>query len=201
MPSVRKNKIQVPVNSDAWNLTPDLATMADTTNAPIKVASAAERDALASPANGDKVIRTDLPGAPFETYDTGSSSWQEPWVDFGAPVAIAGSWTTSGSFKGIRLGSRYLVTATVQLIRTTSTLSLPGGSVAYTNLGIFIPAEARASSSVPITLTNYISGNGASDLIQTYINIVSGEIQVRGYPGAVSWVTAAQINFQLVYMT
>ncbi|MDQ5861282.1 MAG: hypothetical protein M3536_03360 [Actinomycetota bacterium] len=61
MPQTRANKITVPVNSDAYNLTTDLAAMADSANVVIRVSSAAERDALVKVA-GLCVTRSDLGG-------------------------------------------------------------------------------------------------------------------------------------------
>lgn len=59
MPNTRKNKIQVPSNSDAWNLVPDLTTMADTANPVVPVVNDAERDAIPSPGTGMVIARLD----------------------------------------------------------------------------------------------------------------------------------------------
>lgn len=199
MPQTRKNKIQVPLNSDAYNLVPDLTTMADTANVFPKVASASERNGLTSPVNGDKVVRTDLPGAPIETYD--GTNWLEGWIDFGAPLNIAGNWTTTGRFWGIRLGARTLVTGVAQFARTTSTLSLPGGGVSYVNFGQFIPTAALSGLGGPqIGMTLFTTGNGMSDLIEALINPATGEFNVRGATGTVSWVIAGQTSFHVTYM-
>jgi hypothetical protein len=71
MPQTRPNKGVAPVNSDAYNLTPDLAALIDSLNVVIKVSSQAERDALPSSVKtaGCIVVRTDLYGAPLERYD------------------------------------------------------------------------------------------------------------------------------------
>lgn len=61
MPQTRPNKVQVPVNSDGYNLTQDLAKLGDTANVVIPVASQAERDALTK-AVGLCVTRGDLNG-------------------------------------------------------------------------------------------------------------------------------------------
>jgi|SRR5690349_5303316 len=200
MPQTRKNKIQVPLNSDAYNLVPDLTTMADTANVFPKVASASERNGLTSPVNGDKVVRTDLPGAPLETYN--GTAWQEDWIDFGAPVALAGNWTVSGHFWGQRYGARIFVTGAVLIGRITSTLSLTGGGVSYTNLGQIIPSAACGTGGSFPSLQKllFLSGNGASDLVEANINLGTGEILVRGYPGAVSWVAAANTTVDLSYV-
>jgi hypothetical protein len=81
MTQTRPNGIVVPINSDAYNLTADLAAMADKANVVIVCASQAARDSL-TVVTGMVVIRTDLPGAPFEKWDgslwrrSGSQTWQ-----------------------------------------------------------------------------------------------------------------------------
>lgn len=69
MSQVRANGIQVPTNPDNFtNLTTDLATMADTSNVVVKVASSTAQNALAKTA-GLITTRTDLPGSPIQTCD------------------------------------------------------------------------------------------------------------------------------------
>lgn len=58
MPQQRATGIQTPINSDAYNLTADLAKMADTTNVGVKCNGTAERDALVK-FQGLRVRRTD----------------------------------------------------------------------------------------------------------------------------------------------
>lgn len=48
MPQNRSNKAQTPINSDAFNLTPDLATLADTLGVIVPVANRTEADAVAT---------------------------------------------------------------------------------------------------------------------------------------------------------
>ena len=77
MPQTRWNKIKTIVNSDAYNLSGDMATEADYSNVVVPVASQAERDALVPPQGvyaGMAVARTDLPGVPIQTRD-GSGVW------------------------------------------------------------------------------------------------------------------------------
>lgn len=57
------NGIKVPTNSDAYNLTADLAVMGNAANVIIVAATAAVRDALPSKYLGMTVRRTDLGGA------------------------------------------------------------------------------------------------------------------------------------------
>jgi hypothetical protein len=48
MPQQRSNKAQTPINSDAFNLTPDLATLADTLGVIVPVADRTEADSVAT---------------------------------------------------------------------------------------------------------------------------------------------------------
>ena len=59
MTQTRPNGAKVPTNSDEYQLTQDLAAMADSLNVIIKVSSKAERDALPA-ADGWTVFRLDL---------------------------------------------------------------------------------------------------------------------------------------------
>jgi hypothetical protein len=71
MPQTRPNGIIVPVNADAFNLTADMATEADSTNVVIPVPNQTARDAL-TPHPGMPVTRADVPGQPIEIWN-GSS--------------------------------------------------------------------------------------------------------------------------------
>lgn len=72
MPQTRQNGIQVWINSDAYNLAADGATLADTSNVVIPVANQTTRDALTLH-TGLAVTRNDVPGQPIEIYN--GSSW------------------------------------------------------------------------------------------------------------------------------
>lgn len=61
MPQTRPNGTVVPINSDEYNLTPDLATMADSIHVVVPVADKAARDAL-TPFVGLEVLRLDRDG-------------------------------------------------------------------------------------------------------------------------------------------
>ncbi|AYN57811.1 minor tail protein [Arthrobacter phage Eileen] len=76
MPQTRPNGTVVPINSDEYNLTPDLATMADSIHVRTTVADKTERDLL-TPYVGLEVIRLDREGW-VQTY-TGlntASGWE-----------------------------------------------------------------------------------------------------------------------------
>ena len=88
MPQTRPNKVTVPVNSDAWNLANDLATLGDTANVVIPVANQTERDALTKKL-GLAVSRADLNGL-IEVCD--GTTWRSP-----TKIRHA-EWLNNGSF-------------------------------------------------------------------------------------------------------
>lgn len=93
MPQTRPNKITVPVNSDAWNLAGDLATLADSTQVVIPVASQTERDALTK-ANGLVVSRGDIGGL-IEVCD--GTTWHSPTKVRHAEWTNGGSYSVTGN--------------------------------------------------------------------------------------------------------
>lgn len=87
MPQTRQNGGIVPVGSDPYALTGDLAALTDSMNVNITVANQAERDAL-TPHEGMTVVRLDLNGI-IEVYINGA------WSGSGATaIATFGTgWT------------------------------------------------------------------------------------------------------------
>ena len=72
---ILQNGIEVPTNSDPYNLTADLAEMGDSINVIIPVVSKAARDALTKHI-GLTVTRLDLLGLPIQIWD--GSKWGGP---------------------------------------------------------------------------------------------------------------------------
>lgn len=199
MSTNRKNKITVPLNSDAWNLVPDLTTMADTTNVFIKVASAAERDALASPAHGDKVVRTDLAGCPIETYDSGAGAWGPQWENLGMPT-LSG-WTLTGSWYRFKFGAINLITVSMYLYRNGAQISIPGGGVTQTTIGVIAPSTAVSTPAQNISWMGFTAGAGAFDQFQCTYVPATGTLLMRGADGAaMTFDPGAQMNLQLTYV-
>jgi hypothetical protein len=90
MPQTLPNGLQVPINSDAYNLAADLATMGNSANVVFPVANQTVRDAL-TPFNGMVVFRLDT-GA-VEVYF--SSSWKPVTQATGASPYRAHCGTTT----------------------------------------------------------------------------------------------------------
>jgi hypothetical protein len=113
MPQTRPNRIQVPIGSDPYALTPDLATMADTVNPIIPVANQTERDALPVK-EGLTVIRADLdgeiqiyingawkvrPAKVLASYANGSTAYGNGFSPVWIQEMHAGFYYASGMFK------------------------------------------------------------------------------------------------------
>lgn len=101
MPSTRWNKGVTPVNSDAYNLTADIAKAIDKVNPVVTASSDAERDALVPPDGvyaGMTAARTDKPGVPFERRNsTGWRSFASGNLSLGALYqSYGGGYRTPG---------------------------------------------------------------------------------------------------------
>lgn len=68
------NGIQVPTNSDPYNLTQDLADAFQDVPGATRVTSQSQRDAL-DKWDGREVKRLDLPGQPIDTWDESENAW------------------------------------------------------------------------------------------------------------------------------
>lgn len=100
MPQTLTNGIKTPVNSDAYNLTADLATMGDSAKVVIGVTSTAHRDGLPK-YQGLTVSRLDIPGAPLQTWD--GTRWpynDTPWTYM--PLVQGFQHETGSSWLGLR---------------------------------------------------------------------------------------------------
>lgn len=149
MPATRQNKAKVPVGSDPYALTPDLAVFADSLNVNIPVGTKAERDAL-TPFEGMTVVRLDLNGI-IETYVNGG------WVGSGStPITTFGTgWsalTTDGH--------------TPRVYRSGGIVFLVGGvkiatGALFTDI-LTIPLGLRPSTSNTMFVGSGVASNGVS---------------------------------------
>lgn len=110
MPSTRDNGITVPINADAYNLTGDLATMADSANVATVCVNQAAMDALVK-RNGRLAIRVDLG---YALYATDGSTW--------FPVPLAVPFGHMG-----RTGANFGLTTTGQTVPMDAAQELRGG--------------------------------------------------------------------------
>jgi hypothetical protein len=118
---ILQNGIEVPTNSDPYNLTEDLANMGNTTNTVVLVANQAARDGLTK-YDGLAVRRLDLTGRPTETWD-GAVWHRSPVVTSGSPVSD-GFWAITGGLTKTVTDGPTQVTASFQMKRTGSAINI-----------------------------------------------------------------------------
>jgi hypothetical protein len=150
MPQTRPNGTVVPINSDEYNLTPDLATMADSIHVVTTVADKTERDAL-TPYVGLQVCRLDRDGW-IQTY-TGTTT-ASGWEYKGTPRRVYANVATFANASGT--ASRLLLT-------------LPGVTKPYpqTYNARFRAAVSALAVASGANLTVAIAVSGATSTVAT----------------------------------
>ena len=142
MPQFRANKMRVPVASDAYALTSDLAAMADSANIVIPVSSDTERNALTNKTTGTVVTRLDKSGLLQVCVD--GTNWKDvrydnpdnqmvfynssySWGGSAAPWD-AGTFTTTPPTDGATQASPSAAFATIGSL---------GGTIKFLEAGIY----------------------------------------------------------------
>jgi len=116
-----QNGIEVPTNSDPYNLTDDLAGMGATSNVIIPVSTTAQRDALTDKFIGMTVRRLDFRGT-LEWWD--GSGWVSErgvaytpiWTgvtDFGTGGSLTGTYWVDGDQVTVRAKAKFGLSATM----------------------------------------------------------------------------------------
>ncbi|MDF9748620.1 hypothetical protein [Arthrobacter sp. ES3-54] len=156
MPQTRDNGIVVPINSDAYNLTTDLATMADSADVVTVVSGTSARNALTK-YEGRLVYRTDT----TQIESVVGGSWRDGTRGY-SPLSPTG-WSATGDITITPEGTKKRVVADLIITRTGGDFVLGSGS--WNILGTddyVLPSQVRGSSpvkylSVPVvgTATNY----------------------------------------------
>lgn len=173
MPQTRPNGAKVPINADAYNLAPDLATLGDSLNVVIPVANQAVRDAL-TPYPGMCVSRLDLAGAPIQTYD--GTSWNNAILNSYTPSLTAttnpnlgsgsqslGSWQLNGKLMTVQFFFAWGTGGSVG--SGAFNVSLPSG-FSYAGLGSAIPLGNVRGHNSTADISGYmtLSSAGASTI-------------------------------------
>lgn len=178
MPTTRWNKTKTPVNSDAWNLTADLASLADGAAVTIAVASQSEQDGLAALAPGGVlpvptvIFRTDL--AEMRVWD--GSKWGSSYNL--APPTPVGGLPTSGTFTLTPTLGRTIVNMRIWLTRTAD--ASVSASPSFTTIGVAIPTQAiDAATAQDFYTTGVFSGSGMNANCHVYVNPATGSIAYR----------------------
>lgn len=138
---ILENGVQVPTNGDAYNVTGDMATAFSTANVIVKVSNDAARDALTK-SDGLTVRRLDVTGRPLEVWD--GSGWTRSPVLVSAPPTPDGLWTITGGYLRSVVNGLAQVTATLQLVRTGSSILINTTDTTLTSS--IVPAGFRPSA-------------------------------------------------------
>lgn len=172
MPQTLPNGIKTPINSDAYNLTADLALMGGSANVVQKVANGAAMAALTS-TTGDTCIRLDLPGAPVWTYNgtawsgpggltVANLTFPGPYASKGSPYPVASAVRTSGGLISLQGTVTNTSTATIASNTTVQIAQLaagyfPSGTVRYRFNGVLGTTVPSTDGYVNISTAGAIS--------------------------------------------
>ena len=162
MSQTRDNGIKVPVNSDAYNPTADLATMADSANVVTVVANSTARNALTK-FEGRQVWRIDT--AQIESVVGGA--WRDGTRDY-SPLSPTG-WSSSGTITVTPEGTKKRVVADLVITRTGGNFVLDATSwnVLGTDESV-IPSAARGTSPVKYLSVPMVGGAANYSVHATY---------------------------------
>jgi len=136
-----ENGVQVFTNGDTYNLAGDIATAFSTANVIVKVSTDAARDALTK-YDGLTVRRLDVTGRPLEVWD--GSGWTRSPVLVSAPPTPDGLWTITGGYLRSVVNGLAQVTATLQLVRTGSSILINTADTTLTSS--IVPVGFRPSA-------------------------------------------------------
>ena len=169
MPQTRPNGTVVPINSDEYNLTADLETMADTTRVVYPVANKAERDAL-TPHLGMQVCRLDR-DAWIQTYTGGSvEGWEYREAPRTTNANVAAFTNVSGTASRLLYTMPGLTKAYPQLYKAKLRGAISAATITSGNLTVNLAVSgaqsqvANAQGKAPMTFIppgNYLMSGTA----------------------------------------
>jgi len=174
MPQTRDNGVVTPINSDEYNLTADLATMADTSNVVTIVAGQTARNALVK-WEGRLVYRTDK--AQVESVVGGQ--WRDGTRDY-APLSPTG-WSASGTISVTPEGPKRKVIADLVITRTGGdfVLSTSSWSILGSDESV-VPVAARGTSPVKYLSAPVVNvGGGAATYNANVTYNPTGAVSIR----------------------
>lgn len=173
MPQTRDNGITVPVNSDAYNLTTDLATMADSADVVTIVSGQTARNALTI-YEGRLAYRTDT--TQIEAVVGGA--WRDGTRIY-SPVSPTG-WSSAGTITLTPEGTKRRVVADLVITRTGGDFVLDNTS--WNILGgtgsVVIPAAAQGSSPVKYLSCPMVASSGSTYSVTATYN-PTGAVSIR----------------------
>lgn len=146
------NGVDVPTNSDPYNLTDDLAAAFMDANTIVPVASSAARDAYRDSRTGkvSVVCRTDLTGLPLEIWD-GSSAWHRYSRSYAkaagvSPIGVVNAGATVGPFPQTFPAGRFSVAPIVMLTTSQSRIIAVADAVTTTGFNLYMQNVASTAS-------------------------------------------------------
>lgn len=158
------NGIEVPTNSDPYNLTADLANMGDSANVIIPVPSKTARDNLPDKYAGMTVSRTDVPGSPLEIYN--GTAWNRqvaPIIRANTQTVGAGmvtdSFTTGLLRPIIQAGTFVGTTSASGDLTITYPTTFPGGVIAgigFSGDAVYIVSATPTTVAQPTTSSLFL---------------------------------------------
>lgn len=188
MPQTRDNGIVVPINSDEYQLTQDLADMADSAPVVTVVANSTAQNAL-DKYEGRMVYRMDT--AEVETVVGGV--WR-PGTRHILPLNNIAQWSISGKFSVRPHGTQRQVTADLVVERTGGDFAL--SESAWSSIGTIVPASVQGSSPVKY-LSCALVGGSNNYTVNVSFN-PAGAVSVRAI-ASTTFTTGAFFNINVVY--
>lgn len=187
MPQTLDNGIVVPINSDGYNLTGDLATMGGKTNAATVCVNQAARDAL-TVFTGRLCARLDT-GA-LEMYN--GTAWVpvNPGAGTSYTLASPSGFTVAGTCYVTPMSNgTHRVEVDLSIGRTGTSFALTGATTPQ-SLGTVLPAAAIGASNTK-GFGTYLNGAGSGP-IPVQLNVVpsTGGLEIRSQ-SAVTWIVGA----------
>jgi hypothetical protein len=162
MPQTRDNGIVVPVNSDEYNLTADLSTMADSAKVVTVVSGSTARNALTK-FEGRLAYRTDT----TQIESVVGGAWRDGTRDY-APMSPTG-WSAAGTITVTPEGTKRRVIADLVITRTGGAFVLDTASwnILGTD-GVVVPSSAAGSSPVKYLSAPMVGGATNYSVHATY---------------------------------
>lgn len=199
MPQTLANGVQTPINSDAYNLTADLATMGNSANVIITVANQTARDALTLYA-GLCVCRLDL-GWALEIYD--GTAWRSS--AYNAYTPTLGASTTNPNIGAGTIQGIYAITGKTVLGQISVAfgsgagsgsgsfyLSLPGG-LTYSIMDANTPVGTFTVTAGTSLISGFLRQAGTGSNVNLYWQ-PTATTQSAVSSGTFSWASGFKIN-------
>lgn len=203
MPQTRPNKMKTIVNSDAYNLAADLATMVDSANVNIEVSGQTERDGLAALMGGTLPVPTMVYRADLNAYESwNGASWDRIALNTLQNLTTAdGTWAYNCQlFTEYALNGSKMVTFQFIVARIGGgafTVAAASGGTWTALLTGLIPAGYRPTDNITVGGTYEFNGLGPA----LFKIGTDGSISAVGANGTFSAGTPTKLSFTAAWKT